>query len=115
MDFEERRDIVYKILEIGKQGFLNSSQKQTIYKIISRLEDSTTNQIERLALYYNLKDGEKEYRLCDIGKIYNCSANAIRFSIARAKNRLIHTKDEDIVLLKNILEECIKKYNIKFE
>lgn len=115
MDFAERSDIVYKILKVAKQGFLDSSQKQTIYEIISRLENSTTIQIERLALYYNLKDGEKEYRLCDIGKLYNCSGNAIKFSIARAKNRLIHTKEEDIVLLKNILEECIKKYNIKFE
>lgn len=114
LDFEERRDIVYKILAIGKKNLFNSSQKQAIYQIIINLEKSTDLQIERLVLYYNFKDGEKEYRLCDLGRKYNCTGNAIKFSIDRTKNRLIHIKDEDMLVLKNILEECVKEHNIIF-
>lgn len=115
MDFEERRDIVYKILEIAKRELLNSSQKEKLYNIVYNLKGSTDLQIERLILYYNLKDGEKKYRLCDLGRKYNCTGNAVKFSLARTKNRLIHIPDEDMLILKNILEECIKEHNIVFE
>ena len=115
MDFEERRDIVYKILVIAKKELLNPIQKNKIYNIVCNLKNSTHLQIERLVLYYNLKDGEEKYRLCDLGRKYNCTGNAVKFSIARTKNRLIHIPDEDMLVIKNILEECVKEHNIVFE
>lgn len=115
MNFEERRDIVYKILAIAKKELLSNTQKDKIYNIVYNLKNATNLQIERLILYYNLKEGERKYRLCDLGRKYNCTSNAIKFSLSRTKNRLIHIPDEDMFILKNILEACIKEHNIIFE
>lgn len=115
MNFEEKSDIVYKILEIAKKDQLNSSQKEIIYNIVHNLKDATDLQIERMILFYNLKIDERKYRICDLARRYKCTSNAIKFSIARTKNRLIHIPDKEMLILKNILEECIKEHTINFE
>jgi len=55
-----------------------------------------------------LKSNEAEYRLCDLARKYNCSATAVRVTIARMRNKLIHTDEGKILQLKKILEEYIK-------
>ncbi len=114
MDFDERSNIVYQLITIAEKRLLNDYQKQEVCNIVNRLENKTTTQAERFILLYNLKLGEKEYRQCDLAKKYNCSSNAIRLSVNRIRSKLISTKDEDLLTLKQIVNECVQKYDIKF-
>ena len=114
MDFDERSDIVYRLVAIAEKRLLSDSQKKEICNIINRLEQKTTIQVERFILFYNLKVGEKEYRQCDLARKFNCSSNAIRLSVNRVRSKLISTNDEDLHILKKIVDECVQKYEIKF-
>lgn len=109
-DFDERKFIVYQLLEVAKANKLNKVQKQELYNIVYNLE-RTEKQKEKFFRFYNLLEGqEQNYRLCDMARFYNCSPGNIKTAIGSIKNSLINLKDEKILLiLKAILDECINK------
>ncbi len=111
---QRRVEIVDRLLEISKQNLLNTEQKSKIRTIVNSMSKRTENQRNRFILYYNLIPTETKARLCDLAKACNCSTSAIRSSVMRIRNNLIHVENEDMFILQTILEDCIKEHNIKF-
>lgn len=106
MEFEEKREMIYKVLELALCGKLNKMQKKQLYDIANNISNKTNIQFERFVLYYNLKEGEKRYRLCDLAKKYNCTSTAIRISVSRMRSFLVnHIDDKKIYIIKNILND----------
>lgn len=106
--------IIDKLLEISKQNLLNAKQKEIVRNFVNCLNNRTENQKNRFIMFYNLIDSDKKTRLCDIARQSNRSVSAIRCSIMRVRTALIRMENEDIFILKTILDECIKEYDIKF-
>lgn len=110
LSIDERMNMVYELLELLKANKLNDIQKKQIYEIVNKLPDRTEKQKERFFRFYNLLDGEKkDYRLCDMARYYNCTPGNIRCSMGRIRNKLINSSQENIVIMKNILEEYHNK------
>ncbi len=106
MNIEERSDVVYQILELAKSNSLSVEHKKKIYDIVMSLNNRTENQKQRFLLFYNLNvNQEKTYRQCDLARLYNVLANAIRCSVGRIRNALVNLRDERMVELKDILED----------
>ena len=104
MNIEERSDVVYHILELAKNNLLNEVQKQKFYDIVMNLDNRTENQKQRFLLYYNLNVNQEQiYRQCDLARLYDVSPNAIRCSVGRIRNALVNLQDENILILKEIL------------
>lgn len=106
IEYEERRSIVYPLIEAAKENKLNEQQKARFYNVVKNLETGTEQQKERFLIFYNLELGQTQnYRLCDLSRKFNCSSSAIRFSIFRIRNRLVNSNDETLLILKKILED----------
>ncbi|MBR0491814.1 MAG: hypothetical protein IJJ82_07230 [Clostridia bacterium] len=109
MEFNERCDMVYELLELLKDNKLNNSQKRKIYEIVKGFTNRTEKQKERFFLFYNLDEGEnKNYRLCDLALLYNCTSGCIRTAIGRIRYNLIYSDAESLAIMKDILEEYHK-------
>ena len=110
LNIEERSDVVYQILELEKNDWLNEVQKQKIHDIVIKLDNRTENQKQRFLLYYNLNVNQKQiYRQCDFARLYNVSPNAIRCSVGRIRTALVNLQDEGILDLKEILKDYKSK------
>lgn len=98
--------MVYELLELLKANKLNGIQKKKIYELVKNLGDKTEKQKERFFRFYNLLENEnRNYRLCDMAKYYNCSTTNIRHLIGRIRNGLINTTEENIAIIEDILRE----------
>ncbi len=113
-EFDERKTIIDELLEIARNNYLSSHQKNEICRILNNIKNKTYNQLERFILFYNLKDNEKQYKLQDLAALYKCTPNAIKGSIKRTRQKLLRVNNEDIYILKNILEETKQKHDIQF-
>lgn len=110
MEFEEKRDMVYELLDLLKENKLNEVQKQTIKNIVKGLKNRTEKQKERFYMFYNLLESEnKNYRLCDMAELYNCTSSCIKFSISRIRNNLINADESNLAIMKKILNEYHNK------
>lgn len=110
LKFDEQRDMVYELLELLKDNKLNNSQKRKIYEIVKGFKGRTEKQKERFFRFYNLIEGEnKNYRLCDLALLYNCTPSCIRTAIGRIRYNLIYADEESIAIMKDILEEYHNK------
>ena len=104
MDYEEKREVIYKLLSILKDNNLNKSQKRIVYDIVMNLPNKTINQKERFIKLYNLDSNiTEQYTLTTLANESNRSANAIRTSVVSIKAALTRISDEDIMKLKKIL------------
>ena len=110
LEFDKKSEIVYELLELLKKEKLNETQKDKMRNIVNGLTNRTDKQKERFLRLYNLlEDENKNYRLCDLALIYNCNPAGVRFSISRIRNNLINSNEENITIMKDILEEYHNK------
>ena len=110
MEYEERQDIVYTILDLAKSNKLNNIQKQKLYNVVKSLKNKTETQKKRFYLFYNLEKGQtKTYRLCDLSKLFERTPNAISGSLGRIRCALVRINDERILELKEIVDEFKEK------
>ena len=110
MEYEERATIIYELIDLLKANKLDEAQKDIIRDLVKKLDNRTEKQKERFLMFYNLKEGEnKNNRLCDIAKFYNCSSACIRTSISRIRVGLIYTSEERIKIIEDILKEYHNK------
>lgn len=110
MEIDKNSDMVYELLELLKANKLNDIQKSKIKELVKSLSNRTEMQKERFFRFYNLIEGEnKNYRLCDMARYYNCTPGCVRVSINRIRNSLINTNEENITIMKNILEKYHSK------
>lgn len=107
IDFEFKRKIVYDLLELAKKDLLKDADKKKIVNIVNSLERRTESQKYRFCLLYNLYVDEKnKYILSEIARKENVRPSAVRQSIARIRNSLVNSTDENL----NILYEILKEY-----
>lgn len=110
MEIDKNSDMVYELLELLKANKLNDIQKSKIYELVKSLTNRTEKQKERFFRFYNLLDGENQnYRLCDMARYYNCTPGCIRSAIARIRNSLINTSEENMAIIEDILREYHNK------
>lgn len=106
IEFEERSDIVYKILDMLKNNQLDNIQKKIIYDIVCGFEKRTEKQKEKFFRFYNLLDNQdKNYRLSDMARYYKCTSNNVRLSIGSVRNSLINMEDDQLLILKNMIQK----------
>lgn len=94
------------LLEKLKKGKIDLDKKEKLYDIVKSIEQCTETQKRRFILYYNLNnDNETKMSLEGIGKIENCTGNAVRQAIYRVTCRMARLKGEKRDILLNILKE----------
>ncbi len=63
-------------------------------------------QKERFIMYFGLdKTKGKRKKICEMSKIYNCTASAVRESVMSIRNLLMRMPNEKIEMLQKIMEE----------
>ena len=106
MEYEEKRIVIYELLELIKSKEINKYQKESVYDIVMNLPNKTINQKERFIKLYNLNSSlEKQYTLTTLANESKRSTNAIRTSVVSIKSALTRISDNDIMDLKNIIKE----------
>lgn len=105
MEYEEKRDVIRELLNILKKNNISQNYKKIIYNIVTNLPEKTAIQKDRFIKLFWLNPKAKEkYTLTLLAKEYHCSNNAIRVSIITVKSALTRISDEDIKILKKIIE-----------
>lgn len=108
---KERYYIVEDILEFAKKNLLSDTQKQQVCKVLNNMKNKTDIQLERFMMFYNLKDNEKQYRKCDLARLYNCSPNVISATLNKMSVKLKRIDEVDMLVLKNIVDSCKEQNN----
>ena len=108
MEYEEKRVVIYELLELIKSKEIYKYQKESVYDIVMNLPNKTIKQKERFIRLYNLDSNIKQqYTLTTLANESKCTPNAIRTSVVSIKSALARISDENIMILKNIIEEYI--------
>lgn len=83
------------LAKIRKQS-ISEEKKKIFYLIVEELENRTALQKERFLLYYRLMpNNDEKLTLWDIAKKYNCTSNAIRYSIIKITAVIARIKDKE--------------------
>ena len=104
MQFERKREIMDNLLLFAQKESLNEKQKKAFLKIVKELPKGTNLQKERFIMYFGL-DKTKGKKICEMSKIYNCTASAVRESVMSIRNLLMRMPNEKIEMLQKIMEE----------
>lgn len=103
MKFNERVEIVEKILDLLKHNKINRNQKEQIYNIVMNINNKTDKQKDRFTKFYNLQSlQEKHYTLSEIAKQYGCTISAIKYSIISVRAALFRVSEDEILILQKI-------------
>lgn len=105
MKFNERVEIVEKVLALLKSKKLNKKEKNQIYKIVMKINNKTDKQKDRFTKFYDLQPLQKKhYTLSEIAKQYGCTISAINYSIISIRSALFRVSEDEILILKKIVE-----------
>ena len=106
MQFERKSEIMDNLLLFAQKESLNEKQKKAFLKIVKELPKGTNLQKERFIMYFGLdKTKGKRKKICEMSKIYNCTASAVRESVMSIRNLLMRMPNEKIEMLQKIMEE----------
>ena len=106
MEYEEKRNVVYSLLKILRTKQINEYHRKTIFNIVMRIPNKTIKQKMRFIDFYGLNpQNRKRCTLNSIAEENNCTANAIRTSVVTIKSALTRISDEDISILKRIVNK----------
>lgn len=88
---------VHNFIDTIRKKNISADRREKLYFIIMDLKERTETQKIRFLLYYDLmpNKNEKKLTLTDIGKMYNCSASAVRNSILRVVSSVSRVRDEE--------------------
>lgn len=109
MNFYEKRETAFKIMEILKAGNLNDYQKKQIYDIVMSLGSKTIKQKDRFVKLYNLDPTKNQkYTKASLAREYQCTSSAITSSIISVQGSLFRIPDDKVLILQKIIKECQK-------
>lgn len=84
----------FEFLKNVRNGIVPKEDTKKLYEIVMNMEELTENQKRRFTLYYGLNSNRKLLKYSDIGRMENCSGDAIKQSISRVESRLVHSRKE---------------------
>lgn len=103
MKFNERVEIVERVIDLLKHNKINQNQKEQVYNIVMNINNKTDKQKDRFTKFYNLQPlQEKHYTLSEIAKQYGCSISAINYSIISIRAALFRVSEDEILILQKI-------------
>ena len=101
--FNERVEIVERVIDLLKHNKINQNQKEQVYNIVMNINNKTDKQKDRFTKFYNLQSlQEKHYTLSEIAKQYGCSISAINYSIISIRAALFRVSEDEILILQKI-------------
>lgn len=101
--FNERVEIVERVIDLLKHNKINQNQKEQVYNIVMNINNKTDKQKDRFTKFYNLQPlQEKHYTLSEIAKQYGCSISAINYSIISIRAALFRVSEDEILILQKI-------------
>lgn len=99
-----KRNIITKLLQSAKENKLNIEQKQMLFNIINN-SDRTEKQKSRFIKFYNLDITNKHnYTLTTLANECDCKSSAIRFSLSSVITYTLLNDDENMCILKRMIE-----------
>lgn len=113
MNKNDKSLLIDRLLELMRASRLNKNQKIKIMNLIDKQEGATENQKERFCLYYGLNTNDrKNMSITNIANLYDCTYSAIKFSISAMERKMVNRiSEQDIVIIKTIIDECKKMMN----
>lgn len=106
----ERRSVIEDFLKLLKLDLINDDDKEFIYNIVKSLPRGTDIQKTRFYMYYGIGPNinEKNTQI-NIAKYYECSKTAVRNSIYNIHKILFRIPEEQILIMKNRVNQYLKK------
>lgn len=110
MNLAERRIVIEDYLKLLKLDLMNDADKEFIYNIVKSLPRGTDIQKTRFYMYYRIGPNinEKNTQI-KIAKYYECSKTAVRTSIYTIHKILFRIPEEQMLIMKNRVNQCLKK------
>lgn len=102
---------IHYFLKEVKKGNISIENKKELYYIVNTLNSRTKKQKERFLLYYGLMSNDKPLTLLEIGKLNDCSPNAVRSSVVRIKSKIAVINGVQRKKLLDMIESEEKIYN----